>query len=279
VLDREIYKAILVKANENTQGILFAGNYLFAYHNSNFVLNRQSTTNLYDIDKVKYVPSAEIGSSEVAFTESNNRSDFTKVYEFAFPHTTVNVPDALQELRDYYFANPNFDVVDGEITYTIVTKVSRPNKSREILDARSGKFIMLYQMQFSMMAYDSTKGYDANKATVTIDSTAVQYQSFVKGTALVTDPSNKVTDEKNTTRKPYAQGVGGTAVFIYDRSTVSKKIFKACDGNVTTQSRDTTFSLLTTVDGIVDTIDIYIWGTYTLAPNNAILMTCTWAEV
>lgn len=279
MLSKEIYKEVLSKANLNTQGIIFQGNFLFAYHGNTFILNKTSSTNAYDIDKVNYVPTSEITSSEISFTEENNRSDFTKIYEFAFPHTMTDVPEALQELRDYYFNNPSFTVVDNGITYRVIAKFSRPNKSREVFDTRNGKFIMIYQMQLSLTTYDSTKGYDANLAQLTIDGVSIPYTTFTKGAVPAHDQSNKVTDEENTSKKPYAQGVGGRFEVIYNQSAVLQKIFKACDGDVAKQSRTTTFTIYTNIDGIETTVTAYIWGTYSLAPNNVIILTCEWTEV
>jgi len=276
VLSEEIYKSIIEKANDNTYDVLFQGNFYFAYHNNNFILQQQSSTNAFDIEEVEYIPISEITSTEVTFTESNNRSDFTKVYEFAVPHYKTDVPKALQELRDYYFANPTFTVVDEGTTYNGIIKISRPNKSRDLFDARSGKFVMLYSMIVSLTVYDSTKGTDANLSEVLIDTYEIPYTSFTKGSKLVNDPSNKVTDEANTSNKPYARGIGGTFTMIHDKSTVADKIYKALDGDVAKQVRDTTFTIKTTINAVVTTVTAYIWGTYSLAPNNIIIMNCEW---
>lgn len=278
MLSKEIFKSIIAKANDNIYDLVFQGNFLFAYHGTSFILQKQGVLNPYDIDTVEFIPVSEISSTEIAFTEVNNRSDFTKIYEFAFPSDVENVPEALQDLRDYYFANQSVSIVDGGITYAGTIKISRPNKSRELLNAQSGRFIMIYTMQISLSVYDSAKGYDSNLATITIDGVDMPYTNFVKGTALVLDPSNKVTAKANTSKKPYGQGVGGTMTLVYDRSAAMKKVYKACDGNETNQTRTTTFTIVTTVDGITSTVTAYIWGNISYAPNNVILLNCVWTE-
>lgn len=274
MLSSKIYEEVITKANLNTQSITFEGNFLFGFYDDTFLIEKQDSNNAYNVSQVSFVPVSEIISTEQPFLEDNNRSDFTKIYEFAFPSNTPNVIEALQELRDYYYANPTFTVLDNGVTYRVNAKVTRPNKSREIYD-RGGYFIMIYQMQFFLTVYDDAKGYDTNQSQILIDSQLIPYTSFSFGTQTTMDTSNKF-GVNNVEKVPYARGVAGNGQIVYDKSTLSKKML---DSVLQINARDTEYTLSFNIDSKNYTSTIYISsGGITVQKNGVILIDFEWVE-
>lgn len=274
MLSKEIFKQIIVDANKTTEDVEFEGNYLFAFYDDTFIVQKQSTDNAYNVNDVEIVPVSEILSTEVPFIEDNNRSDFTKVIEFAFPSDKTDVLEAMQDLRDYYFTNPRFTIVDNGITYNVNIKATRPNKTRELYD-RSGKFIMVYQIKLDMSVYNSVKGYDSNDLTVKINNIDLDYIDFTFSSNMVLDPSNKFGSDI-TENEVYARGIGGVARMIHNKGTVTSLIFNTMIGVL---PKETTFNLKYGLEaGFIEEFTIYFFDTtVTTSKNGVIIIDTKWS--
>lgn len=79
-----IYDLILDKFNENTQDVLFSGNYMFRFNDPqglNFSV--LSLGDSLEFNETEFVPLVDIQSIQVPFVEKNKRSDWEKEYYIA----------------------------------------------------------------------------------------------------------------------------------------------------------------------------------------------------
>ena len=266
MIDKTIFQLMLDKLNDetiNTQGVTFKGNFVFVRINDNQQMLETSTYNPYDSELADFVAMAEIVSQETAFVEENNRSGWVKRYAFSFDvRDRDTVLTALQQVRDYFRANSIQSIVDTvdtvDTTYNMNVKVSRPSFMGNQPDG--GTVFSTYYMDFFADMVET--GYYGNQATHTMavsggTKVAINEDSITISQATVTNPSNKLTSEVNTSNRVVSRGVSFDFTLNYDGSTLHKTIRRIIDGKV---SRETRFDYRKVFNGDTYDYDLVITG-------------------
>lgn len=253
MLDKAIYEYVLSKLNLNTQEITFKGNFLFVRYNDSMTLLSADTYNPYDLTDTKFVGVAESTSIETPYSESNNRSGWTKRYVFMFDYEdNEEVLTALEETRDYFLAN-RVHTIDSK---TFVWRVSRPSFGGN--QQQNGTINSTYYMDFFGDSVETGNYMDSathkmciyggTLQDIIIDSSIISYTCNM-------NPSNIMTGEYNTFNSPVSDGVGIQMTINYDSTTLLETLYKHITGKY---SRETKYTYQTVFDSITQSYDLYI---------------------
>src|SRR6056297_593705 len=84
-VNKRIYELVLAKLNENTQNVIFDGNFMFKFFNGD-TKNFEIVTledDMLDFQSTEVVPVVDAQNIQVPFVDENNRSDFEREFYIA----------------------------------------------------------------------------------------------------------------------------------------------------------------------------------------------------
>jgi len=268
MLDKKIYEYMLAKFNsENTQEILFKGNFVFVRVNDTMQIMSASTYNANDLINTPFVGVAQGTSVETPFSESNNRSAFTKRLLFYFDiRNEEKVLDALDELRDYFLANRQH-TIDG---FKTVWRVSRASFISN--EATGGTVFATYYMDFFGDAVETGFYFDGATHKMCVDGGTLQ--SIIVSDVSISyatnmNPSNVITSESNTSNVPVSDGLSITMNIYYDSTTLLETLYKHITGKY---SRETKYDYQVVFDSISQDYELYIQSGSVVYQNGLIAM-------
>jgi len=224
--NKRLYDLILDKLNENTQDVLFSGNYMFEFNQQqtgtrNFEIVSRDSDSL-EFSTTDFVPLVDVQSIQVPFVENNERDDYEREF-----YVAIYMPETTNETTnqtEYKFSesNPQYQAIletlenlrsnltftDGGYKYTF--KVKEPTKVGVM--TYGAKYYQLLAMTFNLTSLTSgffgneTKAYFGLKSDLSFDETDDYELDFMDLTEVVgkaTRPISNVndTDEKYTIDK------------------------------------------------------------------------------
>jgi len=176
--NKRLYDLILDKLNENTQDVVFSGNYMFEF-NQQQVGTRSFEIISRDIDALEFtstefVPLVDVQSIQVPFVETNKRDDWEREF-----YVAIRIPETINETTnqtEYKFneSNPqyqailetlenlsaNLTFIDGDYKYTF--KVKEPTKVSVM--TYGGKYYQILAITFNLTSLE--KGFFGNETKI-----------------------------------------------------------------------------------------------------------------
>ena len=222
-----IFGFILEKLNDEKD--VFVGNFVFQFHHNGFVMNKIDEQYL-KVETVEYVPVAEMSTQETPYVESNNKSDFTKVYGFMLkiPNGEVFSEDdeayqAMLSLKSTL--NGKTFEIDGRLC---AFKVTVPQFRANI--AYAGAWWVLFEIQVTFTVMD--EGYFGNDYIVKMrkkDSGSYQTLDLIMLHAPMGKTEiakNPVGVKANTTHSVHSRTVMFVLTAVYHGTGIEEDLYK-----------------------------------------------------
>lgn len=125
-----LYDKVITVLNTNSAGLTFDGGYEFIMHQGIPYVIDQTSLEAYDYQRTEVIPVSEEYNQETPSVNATDRSDYICQYQIMFRIQHVDdVKTALNEFRDYFFADKQF-TLDG---YTVGIKTVRGNKQASVM--------------------------------------------------------------------------------------------------------------------------------------------------
>ena len=173
--NKRLYDLILSKLNENTQDVVFSGNYMFQFNQqlaggNNFSIVSRSADAL-EFSTTDIVPLVDIQSIQIPFVENNQRDDWEREFYVAIeiPQTTDATSNEM--VIEFDESNPRYQAVletlenmasnltfieDG---YKYTFKVKEPTKVNVMV--YNGKYYQLLALTFNLTSL--SEGFFGNE--------------------------------------------------------------------------------------------------------------------
>ena len=272
-----VYEKVVTVLNLNTQGLVFAGGYLLAWHNGIPYHIDQSSLSQFDWNREEIIPVSEEFNQETPSVNGADRSDYIAQYQIMFrlsaDTTESMVQTALEEYRTYMFANKQH-VIDG---YKVSFKVTRGDKQPNFT-IEGGSFYGYYKLTVYFTAIKNGYIYkDADTVSIRIKDTG-SYEVLIETEEATGNAGNPVVSDASGTSKGLltTMTLNNTIRFYYNSSTMEKAIYAQIQNK---GNKNQLFDIKTIFDGITyDYVAIITGGGKTKSPNGAAILEFNWME-
>ena len=175
--NKRLYDLILTKLNENTQDVVFSGNYMFEFNqqlagsgNFNFsVVSRDADA--LEFSSTDIVPLVDVQSIQIPFVEDNERDDWEREFYVAIEIPATRNAITNESIIEFDEANPKYQAVletlenmvsnltfiEGDYKYTF--KVKEPTKVNVM--TYGGTYYQLLALTFNLTSL--SEGFFGNE--------------------------------------------------------------------------------------------------------------------
>lgn len=295
--NKRLFDLILNKLNDNTQDVVFSGNYMFEFNQqlsggTNFsIVSRDS--NALDFTTTPVVPLVDVQSIQVPFVEKNKRDDWEREFYVAIeiPATRNDVTSEMiiefDESNAQYQAiletletlSDDLTFIDGDYKYTF--KVKEPTKVNVM--TYNGKYYQILAMTFNLTSLQSgffgneTKLYFGEADDGSFGETAPYALDFVEFNEVV-GKTVRATSNINSTEETYQVDKRiweSTITVNFNGNLADMLIYKEkaviSDIDITYQIKITNENLNTLVSEDLDyTIDVLVSNVNITYKNNVV---------
>ena len=123
--NKRLYDLILTKLNENTQDVVFSGNYMFEFNqqlagNGNFnfsVVSRDADA--LEFSSTDIVPLVDVQSIQIPFVEDNERDDWEREFYVAIEIPATRNAVTNESIIEFDEANPKYQAVLETLEYMV----------------------------------------------------------------------------------------------------------------------------------------------------------------
>ena len=220
--NKRLYDLILDKLNDNTQDVVFSGNYMFEFNQqlsggTNFSIVSLNADAL-EFTTTQVVPLVDVQSIQVPFVETNKRDDWEREFYVAIeiPKTRNSITNEMEiyfdeELAQYQAVLETLENLSDNLTfeddgYKYTFKVKEPTKVNVM--TYNGIYYQILAMTFNLTSLESgffgneTKAYFGEADDASFDETTDYILDFVELNEIV-GKTTRATSNVNNTEETY----------------------------------------------------------------------------